>query len=370
MAKRARAQQQEEPTGDDADTVMVGGIEPEHETEVEVNVELPDREQQEERQTQESDAETAYDEEEGMGYDEEEPRKPSHRQRRNRARRQQLSAKDAQIAELQRQLEQVGRAVTGLAAGHVGLTQRNLDAEIAAQQQTIRLAGAEFERLLALEASERPRGELDRVMQLRDEAAYKVGQLMAARQRLAQGGHVQQPAGAQPQQAPRQQQQPQYQPDPRADHFAGIFESRHPWYDPEGDDEDSVIVRAIGEKLEAEGYQAGTPLLWRELEKRVRARGLGAGEHSNGGAGMDGEQEREQPRRGIPPTGAVRSTGQPGKVTMTLSKMQRDILEEEGLMGPSYDGLRGEDKKAADERRARYINAWRKGMKSLRVANQ
>ena len=70
-----------------------------------------------------------------------------------------------------------------------------------------------------------------------------------------------------------QQQQPQTpQVDPRLSHYFGEFMEVNPWYNPQGNDEDSAIVMAIDQRLAQEGYDPTTADYWDELQDRVERR--------------------------------------------------------------------------------------------------
>ena len=122
---------------------------------------------------------------------------------------------------------------------------------------------------------------------------------------------------------------------------------RHPWFKAEGGSEESEIVKAIDDHLAAEGYNPNTPLYWRTLEERVRARGLGS-------ASDDGESERHVPRRssGMPPTNAPRGSRGSAAPGYQLKPEMREYLESEGLLESNLDA----DQKA---KKARLMASWK-----------
>lgn len=61
-------------------------------------------------------------------------------------------------------------------------------------------------------------------------------------------------------------------PDPRVLELAQDFASRNKWYDPSGEDEDSVILQAIDQKLAREGFDPADEDYWVELERRAAKR--------------------------------------------------------------------------------------------------
>jgi hypothetical protein len=53
---------------------------------------------------------------------------------------------------------------------------------------------------------------------------------------------------------------------------AGRWMERNPWYDPQGDDEDSEIAKVIDQKLVKEGWNPNQSEYWEELDKRLQKR--------------------------------------------------------------------------------------------------
>lgn len=53
---------------------------------------------------------------------------------------------------------------------------------------------------------------------------------------------------------------------------AGRWMERNPWYDPQGDDEDSEIAKVIDQKLVKEGWNPNQAEYWQELDKRLQKR--------------------------------------------------------------------------------------------------
>jgi hypothetical protein len=51
-----------------------------------------------------------------------------------------------------------------------------------------------------------------------------------------------------------------------------IFGGRHPWFNPQGTDEDSAITRALDAAVLAEGFDPGSKDYWAELEERMARR--------------------------------------------------------------------------------------------------
>lgn len=60
--------------------------------------------------------------------------------------------------------------------------------------------------------------------------------------------------------------------DPRIRKHANNWMDRNPWYDPQGEDEDSAIAKMIDERLVKEGWNPSTPDYWEELDERLQKR--------------------------------------------------------------------------------------------------
>lgn len=60
--------------------------------------------------------------------------------------------------------------------------------------------------------------------------------------------------------------------DPRIRKYANNWMDRNPWYDPQGEDEDSAIAKMIDERLVKEGWNPSTPDYWEELDERLQKR--------------------------------------------------------------------------------------------------
>lgn len=98
-------------------------------------------------------------------------------------------------------------------------------------------------------------------------------------------------------------------PDPRVLRNARAWADEHDWFDFNGQDEDSVIVRALDEALSAEGYDPTSEDYWEELTARVKRRlpeKFKAGARAR--ADEDDEEVDEEPKA-RPATGPKFSSG-------------------------------------------------------------
>jgi hypothetical protein len=94
-------------------------------------------------------------------------------------------------------------------------------------------------------------------------------------------------------------------PDPRVLRNARDWASNHKWFDFNGNDEDSVIVRALDESLAGEGYDPASEEYWEELTERVKRRlpeKFKKGAHSRPDDEyedeMDDEDDKPRPKSG------------------------------------------------------------------------
>lgn len=297
----------------------------------------------------EEDARLAYDDDEG-----EDRGVGGRRARRNRARRerdtqsaQQIAALTGRVQELQTHLESMSRGQLSLAAG-------DIDGQIQTEQGRLQTIDA----ALAKAVKEGDDVTFARANQLRDEARDRIAQLGAERYRLAAVAR-QSPQPA----ATAQRPAAAAAPDPVAVRHSETFMSRHDWFNPDDPaDEDSQIVRAIDDALANEGYRPNTPLYWRELERRVAARGLGKSGDDDVDDRDQDRDERPAPRRngGMPPRAGRGSGDRPagGSRTLRLDDTMKEVLESEGLL--EVKGLTEDQLKL----RRKYVKSWDDGFKA------
>jgi len=60
--------------------------------------------------------------------------------------------------------------------------------------------------------------------------------------------------------------------DPRLKRLANDWMENNPWYDPNGDDEDSQIAKLIDQRLMKEGWNPASEEYWEELDNRLQKR--------------------------------------------------------------------------------------------------
>jgi hypothetical protein len=128
----------------------------------------------------------------------------------------------------------------------------NYDAQIGQASNEIQMA----ERVIAKAIEAGNGDDVAQALRFRDQAMAKLQQLNYAKQQAAQ-------------------QQPQRDPNQLDDltmSYAREFIDEHPWYDPQGRNEESAVVIAIDQALAKDGYNPQTEEYWTELRKRTARR--------------------------------------------------------------------------------------------------
>lgn len=263
----------------------------------------------------------------------------SKRQRRNQLRRERASRDQAEIQALRTQLEELGGVVRHLATGQGSLAVNTIEGQISSLENSLRIADDEMANAVAKSDGD----TYSRALKIRDEIVGRLYGLRNQHARLsssvmqqerADGGQVAPNGGGR---QPAQQQQV----DPRIiemveDRF-DRFSERFPWFDAQGNDANSNIVRAIDRELAGQGYQRHTAAFWQNLERRMSDYGLRP-VRGEGDGGDEEQQEQAVQQRGTmdrplrrPPTSSGRSTQSRGG-GFTLSEVQTSILRDEGLL--------------------------------------
>jgi len=119
------------------------------------------------------------------------------------------------------------------------------------------------------------------------------------------------------------EQQSQGTVNPDAVRLAHRWIDKNPWFDQNGDDEDSQIVRVIDQKMIKEGWNPSDPDFWEELDSRLQKR---IPEKYN----QRSESNRSRPRSVV--TGTGRETGRAsGGNTFVLEPEQVRAMKDAGL---------------------------------------
>lgn len=276
------------------------------------------------------------------------------RARRNRTARLRQQQQDAHIAKLTGHVVALQGQLEGMSRGQLSLAAGDIDGQISQQQGHLETIDA----ALAKAVKDGDDAMFARANRLRDEARDRLQGLQYERRRLEHA------ASQRPQQE-QQQRQEQARggpaaPNPVAVRLSEKFMARHPWFDPEdASDEDSQIVKAIDDALANEGSNPGTKQHWIELERRVKARGLGGGDDVEDDNESRDENRREwRPTRhgGLPPRGRRGAGGRGASGgDFKLTTFMRETLDAEGLA--EEQGLTEDQVKL----RRKYIKTWRDG---------
>lgn len=195
------------------------------------------------------------------------------RQKRARAReRAELEFYRSRNVELEKRVAQIDQR-----------TAQNETAHVEQRITTLQTQIATAERVLAEAVKKQNGDDAAEALRIRDTLRDELAQLSHAKQALTQRARATESA---PSAAPATQPAP----DPKMIAMARRWADSHPWFELDGSDEDSVIVRAIDESLAAEGYDPSTQEYWDELSSRVKRR---LPERFN--EQTDGEDEGDEP---------------------------------------------------------------------------
>lgn len=239
------------------------------------------------------------------------------RQKRARAReRAELDFYRSRNVELEKRVAQIDQR-----------TAQNESAQVEQRITTLQTQIATAERVLAEAVKKQNGDDAAEALRIRDTLRDELSHLNSARQSLTQ----QRARATEP--APARAPVSAAQPDPQMIAMARRWADDHPWFDLDGGDEDSVIVRAIDEALAADGYDPATQEYWDELSSRVKRR---LPERFNG-THADDEDDAPAPRRtpARAPSGPRFSSGgreRPLKKNeVYISKDRKEALIQAGL---------------------------------------
>lgn len=194
------------------------------------------------------------DGEDGDEGDDTEAKRAERRERKRlqRQKRKEFRERDkAVISTLEQQNQMLAQRLAAVEGRTFQRDAQDLDARLGQAVEQYNYA----ERLIRDAVAKGDGETVTRAMRARDEAALKARELQSVRSRMSA-----------PQQAAPQA------PDPRVINNAKEWIEDHPWYDPNGGDDDSAIVLAIDNRLAEEGYNPATQEYWDELRDRVESK--------------------------------------------------------------------------------------------------
>lgn len=295
------------------------------------------------------------DDDERLAHDDEteggerRPRYDRESRAARRARQQKARERErAEIDALKNTVQQLAGALQSVQRGTVGNQLATIEQNISQASAYYNQVNAELAK--AIEAGDGTRSAA--LLAERDKASHAANQWAGAKNALIQQ------ANAQP--------QPQTRPAPEVvkpadaidedvarDHYED-FRERHKWFDPDGADKDSRLLKALDDQLPRDGLKPDSPKYWKELEKRIaehiphRMRTNGANANGNGDA-----------RRALPPTGAARESGSNGRTVYTISAIQRAYLDQAGIGDDALSQASNEDeRKSILTRRNKIVKQW------------
>ena len=107
---------------------------------------------------------------------------------------------------------------------------------------------------------------------------------------------------------------------------AGRWMERNPWYDPQGDDEDSEIAKIIDQKLVKEGWNPNQSEYWEELDRRLQKRLPHRYTDDT-----DERPARARPRSVVTSSGRENFSGNGSKNTFVLKPEQVRAMKDAGF---------------------------------------
>lgn len=271
---------------------------------------------------------SADDELKGAKTDEEREairaRRRQERQDRREKRRQHendlhglLATRDQQIAELSQQVTFLSRRSAGTELSQIDNELQQADSAVDELKDIIKEATAGQQGDVVADAT-------DRMVRVHQRKQYLTNLRAAfienANKRPQQGGQTQQ------------------RPSQEVVNHGSKWMSNHSWYNPQGVDMDSRIVRQIDDAVANEGYDPRTPDYWEELTERVtkylphKVVAQPSGNGQNGGA-----PDQRSGRRSVVAgsgregTSAAASGASAGKSSFTLSPERVRALKEAGV---------------------------------------
>lgn len=229
-------------------------------------------EDEEDRQTDERAGRSEEDDEEGTGEDRERIRARRRAERKQKKEEQRRNQRELNF--LRQRNETLERRQSEFDARIVNSEVVAIDTRIQGLEADIRKADEVYAEAISkgdgVSAAEAQR--------IRDQLRDGVSQLQNVKQRTINGARERLQGG-------------QNKPDPEIQRRAQEFMEDNPWYDHNGGDEDSMIAKAIEQKLFRErGPEAAkTDDYWREYERRLKKRLP----HVFEGNGRDRDDDRE-----------------------------------------------------------------------------
>lgn len=257
---------------------------------------------------EEKEKDAAKPEDERLAQKDDEPEekperhKETSKERRERAKKVRQRER-AENDDLRRKNLELERRLVAMETRQASTETSAIDQRITQVTTQIATAG----RVMA-EALKKPNGagadEFEEAQKIRDELRDQLAELKASKNHHAQQTEERQSA-------PRENDRP----DPRIVRKARDWAAEHDWFQFDGDDEDSAIVRAIDVRLSQAGFDPTTDEYWEELTERVKRRlpekfkkGAQKARHEEDDE-MDDDEDDEREEREVRASGPKFSSG-------------------------------------------------------------
>jgi hypothetical protein len=236
--------------------------------------------------------------------DEGKPRRPKETAAERRGRAKQAKERDKRELDYQRrELARQDALIKDLQKGLVVTRVNDLDSRIS----DANIEAEQYDRIFGAAISQQKGDDARQAAQIRDAAREKVRQAQWEKHQLLE-----------------QAGRPAYTPKPY-ESLAREFLANNPWYDNDGKDADSRIVKEIDAQVAGE-FVATSPRYWQELQRRVN-------KHFPDRVVGDTESDHEQPaprRRQGPPTGGSSRSNSSTTTQVRLSPDRVAAMKESG----------------------------------------
>lgn len=237
-------------------------------------------------------------------HDDATPRRQKESASERRARAKLAKERDKKELDFQRrELARQDALIKDLQKGQIVSRVTDLDTRIATAQKE----ADQFDRIFGQAISKQNGEDARTAAQLRDDAKNRAWQADQEKQQLIQQAN-RQPVKAPPYQGMAEQ-----------------FMADNPWYDHDGKDEDSRLVKEIDAAV-AKEYVPTSEAYWKELQRRVQKH---LPQHFESEEGDDGEAQPVR-KRGGPPTGGSSRGNSSTSTAIRLSPERVAAMKEAG----------------------------------------
>lgn len=258
-------------------------------------------------------------------------RRRAERASKRQRRREHTEALEQTVAAQAQQLQQLQQHVAQLTRRSTGTELAQLDEEINRTANTI----SEFKNVIA-DATTQQQGDIvAEATESMTKAIARGDQLRAVRANFLE--NAKRANGQRPETNAPATTQPDRQTMRKVHQLGSSWMSQNSWYDPQGQDMDSRLTRAIDDAIISEGYDPSSPDYWEELSDRV-AKHLphrGAKDFTRGQEkSYNGGTTTQKSERRSPVAGSGRESASPGSGNSRSYKLSPErvtALKEAGV---------------------------------------